>query len=78
MDKFTIAARAGEGFYKSYVRNIQRIEIREIPEHVKGWTEEDYTFSYKGKNYRVNEHICANAEGEVKYSAKYRYELVEL
>lgn len=78
MDKATIAARAGKHFYKSYIKNVQRVEVREIPNHVKGWTEEDYTFAYKDRNYRVNEHICANKDGEVKYSAKYRYDLIEL
>lgn len=44
MDKATIAARAGKHFYKSYIKNVQRVEVREIPNHVKGWTEEDRVY----------------------------------
>ena len=78
MDKLTIAARAGEGFFKSYVSSIKLAEKREIEGHVKGWSEEDYFFTYKGKKYRVNEYIVPNENGTSIYSAKYRYELIEL
>ena len=78
MEKSVIAARAGKGFYKSYVKNIRLAEVREIPNHITGWVEEDYFFTYKGKEYRVNQYICPNSEGEVKYSAKYEYKLIEL
>lgn len=78
MEKSTIAARAGKEFYKSYIKNIKLAESRTIKGHEAGFTEEDYFFTYKGKKYRVNEHICPNKAGEVVYSAKYEYELVEL
>jgi len=78
MDRLTIAARAGKGFYKSYVRNIRLAESRPIKGHKEGWSEKDYFFTYKGKEYRINEHICPNKNGEVVYSAKFRYELIEL
>lgn len=78
MDKLTIASRAGKGFFKSYVRNIRLAECRTIKGHKEGYNEKDYFFTYKGKEYRVNEHICPNKSGEVIYSAKFEYELVEL
>jgi hypothetical protein len=78
MDRLTIASRAGKGFFKSYVRNIRIAEQRVIPDHVEGFIERDYFFSHKGKEYRVNEYIVPNDKGEVKFSAKYRYEVVEL
>ena len=77
MDKQTIAARAGKGFYKSYVRNLELAETREIPGHVAGYVEKDYFFTHKGRRYRVNEYICPNKDGEVKHSAKFRYEVTE-
>lgn len=49
MDKQTIAARAGKGFYKSHVRNIELAEAREIPGHLAGYVEQDYFFTYKGE-----------------------------
>lgn len=80
--KSVLAVRAtgatGEKFYKSYIKEIKLVEERFIPGHVSGWTEKDYFFEYKGKEYRVNEHICPNKDGEVKYSAKYRYETIQL
>ncbi len=78
MDKLTIASRAGKGFYKSYVRNIRLAECRPIEGHKSGYSEKDYFFTYKGKEYRVNEYICPDKNGVVIYSAKFRYELVEL
>lgn len=77
MDALTIASRAGKGFYKSYVKNIKLAECRPIPGHKEGWDEKDYFFDYKDKKYRINESICPNDKGEIIYSAKYRYELVE-
>lgn len=44
-----------------------------MPEHVLRYIEEDYIFSYKGKQYRVNEHIVPNKEGSVKFSARFNY-----
>lgn len=76
--KRMIASRAGKGFFKSYVKNIKCVETRPIKGHVMGAVEYDYTFTYKGKSYRVNEHICPNKEGKVIYSAKFRYELEEV
>lgn len=78
IDASTIAARAGKGFYKSYVKNIRLAEKRAVSNHVKNYVEKDYIFDYKGKTYRVNQHIVPNAEGEVKYSAEYRYETKEI
>lgn len=78
MDRLTIAARAGKGFYKSYIRNIRLAESRPIKGHKKGWSENDYFFTYKGREYRINEYICPNENEEVIYSAKFRYELIEL
>lgn len=78
MDKLTIASRAGKGFYKSYIRNIRLAETRPIKGHKAGYSENDYLFTYKGKEYRVNEHICPNQDSAVTYSAKFEYELVEL
>lgn len=82
IDKSTLAARAtgasGKKFYKSYVKNIRFAEFRNITGHKEWFTEIDFFFSYKGKEYRINEYICPNSNGEVIYSAKYKYELVEL
>lgn len=85
MNREIIASRANEGnkeagvkFYKSYVTGIKLAEVRKIPEHVAGYVEEDYFFNYKGKTYRVNEHIVPNKDGVIKFSAKYRYTLEEL
>lgn len=78
VDALTIASRAGKGFFKSYVKNIRLAEIRPIEGHKAGYTEKDFFFSYKGKEYRVNEYIVPNADGEKIYSAKYRYELIAL
>lgn len=72
--KATIAARTG--FKKSYITNIKLVEERPIPDHVQGWTEQDFEFLYKGFKYRVVEHIVPNADGEVKYSAEYEYTIV--
>lgn len=74
--KRMIAARTG--LFKSYIRGISVAEVRPIKNHVCGWVERDYNFYYRGKAYRVNEYICANDKGEVKYSSKFRYELVEV
>lgn len=78
MNKETIVSRAnnnklGVKFYKSYVTNVKRVEVRDVPEHVLRYIEEDYIFSYKGKKYRVNEHIVPNKEGSVKFSARFNY-----
>ena len=84
MDKKVIVSRANEAlgntsvFYKSYVKNVFLVEVREIPEHVMGWVEEDYIFNYKGDVYRLNQHIKPNAQGIVKYSADYYYTLEKL
>lgn len=78
MDRLTIASRAGKGFFKSYVRNIRLAEHRPIEGHEAGFSENDYFFTYKGKEYRINQYICPSKNGEVIYSAKFRYELVEL
>lgn len=78
MDKSTIASRAGKGFFKTYIKNIKLVEEREIKGHKEHWSEKDFTFEHKGKRYRVNEHIQPNKNGEVIYSAKYVYELIEL
>ena len=84
MDKKVIVSRANEAlgntnvFYKSYAKNVFLVEIREIPEHVMGWVEEDYIFNYKGDVYRLNQHIKPNAQGIVKYSADYYYTLEKL
>lgn len=80
----TLAARAtsgskdGKKFYKSYIKNIRGAAARRIEGHVEGYQEKDYTFEYKGKTYRVNQHIVPNKDGEVKYSAEYRFETIEL
>ena len=74
----TSGSKDGQKFYKSYIKNITSAGYREIPGHVKGYLEKDYTFEYKGKKYRVNQYIVPNKDGEVKYSAEYRYETVEL
>lgn len=78
MNKETIASRAnnnklGIKFYKSYVTNVKRVAVRDVPEHVLRYIEEDYIFSYKVKQYRVNEHIVPNKEGSVKFSARFNY-----
>lgn len=78
MNKETIASRAnnnklGIKFYKSYVTNVKRVAVRDVPEHVLRYIEEDYIFSYKGEQYRVNEHIVPNKEGSVKFSARFNY-----
>lgn len=84
MKKEVITARANyaignvKTFYKTYVKNVICVEIREIPEHVTGWVEEDYIFNYKGDVYRLNQHIKPNAQGIVKYSADYYYTLEKL
>ena len=78
IDVSTIAARAGKSFYKSYIRNIRLVELRKIVDHVKNYVEKDYTFNYKGKTYRVNQHIVPNENGVCKYSAEYTYETIEL
>lgn len=76
-----VAARAsscGKRFAKSYVKNIRLEERRRIPGHLAGYCEEDYSFEYKGRRYRVNKYIVPNSSGEVIYSAKFRFELVEV
>ena len=78
MNKETITSRAnnnklGVKFYKSYVTGIKRVAVRDVPEHVLRYIEEDYIFNYRGKQYRVNEHIVPNKEGVVKFSAKFCY-----
>lgn len=78
MNKETIVSRVnnnklGIKFYKSYVTGIKRVAVRDVPEHVLRYIEEDYIFSYKGKQYRVNEHIVPNKEGSVKFSARFNY-----
>lgn len=78
MDRTTIEARAVEGFFKSYVRNIQLAEQRAVKDHAGHFVEKDYTFDYKGKSYRVDEHLVPNPNGEVKYSMKTEYETVAL
>lgn len=84
MDKKVIVSRVNEAvgntsvFYKSYVKNVFLVEVREIPEHIMGWVEQDYIFNYKGEVYRLNQHIKPDAEGVVKYSAKYYYTLERL
>ena len=78
MDKLTIASRAGKGFFKSYIRNIQLAECRQIAGHKAGYCEKDYFFAYKGEKYRVNEHLCPNEKGELIYSAKYKYTVEKL
>ena len=72
------ASKDGQKFYKSYIKNIKLVETREIKDHVKGYLEKDYTFEYKGKIYRVNQYIVPNKDGEVKYSAEYRFETIEI
>lgn len=76
--KVMIASRAGKGFFKSYVKNVKCVATRPVEGHVMGAIEYDYSFTYKGKLYRVNEHIVPNKEGKVIYSAKFRYELEEV
>lgn len=81
-----IAARANvqaekkgfKKFYYSYVRNIKLVEVRHIKDHIEGFVEEDYTFTYKGENFRVNASILPNKKGEVKYSAGYTYEVFKI
>lgn len=81
MDKKVIVARANQAignkkvFYKTYVKNVFLVEVREIPEHIMGWVEEDYIFNYKGEVYRLNQHIKPNVQGVIKYSADYYYTL---
>lgn len=82
MNNQTIAARAsqasGKTFFKSYIKDIQLVETRPIKDHPLGFREVDCTFSYKGNAYRINSYICPNEDGETKFSARFRYELVEL
>lgn len=91
MNKETIASRAnnnklGVKFYKSYVTNVKRVAVRDVPEHVLRYIEEDYIFSYKGKQYRVNEHIVPySVEGhafitleEAKRAARMAYKIAML
>lgn len=81
MDKRTIASRCSgtlKGIYKSYIKNIKLVEVREIPEHITGRVEKDYTFEHKGKKYRINQHIVPDKDGIVKYSCQYKYEAFEI
>ncbi|MCI8963755.1 MAG: hypothetical protein HFG37_08590 [Eubacterium sp.] len=78
MKKSTIASRAGEGFYKSYIRNIQIADRRAIKGHKWKYNEEDYFFTYKRERYRVNQYICPDKKGEVIYSAKFQYEVIKI
>lgn len=74
-----IATRATKAsnlkFYKSYIKEVKLAEVRMIPGHKARWREEDYYFKYKGKQYRINEHIKPNENGEIIYSASWNYEL---
>nr|DAZ78471.1 MAG TPA: hypothetical protein [Caudoviricetes sp.] len=79
MTKEIIVARVittGVEIFKSYVTNIKLVETRDIEGHKAGWQEKDYTFLYKGVPCRLNEHIVPDSNGEVVYSAKYRYEFI--
>lgn len=79
MRKETIVARVnttGEKIFKSYITNIQLIETRNIKGHKAGLQEKDYTFLYKGVKCRINGYIVPDNNGEVIYSAKYRYEFI--
>lgn len=76
--KAVIAARAGKGFYKSYITNVRLVATREIPGHKMGWCERDYTFEHKGKSYRINEEIVADAEGNKIYSAERKWTVKEI
>ena len=84
MTKEIIVARANQAignkkvFYKTYVKNVFFFYLREIPEHIIGWVEEDYIFNYKGEVYRLNQHIKPNVQGVIKYSADYYYTLEKL
>lgn len=80
--KALIASRATEAtvkkFYKSYIKDLKLVEERPIKDHLAGWTEKDYTFSYKDVSYRLIEKIVPTPNGLVAYSAKYRYEIIQL
>ena len=75
--KALIASRANsavgeEKFFKSYVKNVKEVARRRTRWHDKEiiFYEVDYTFEYKGKQYRVN-HDRAN-------SFSGRFTLIEL
>lgn len=72
--KEMIAARTG--LAKSYIKDIKVAEVRPIPDHKERWSEKDYSFTYKGMNYKCVEKIVPNKDGEVKYSAKFEYNTV--
>lgn len=76
--KRVIAARAGEGFYKSYIKNIKVAAVRRIPGHRLDWDEIDYTFEHKGKSYRINERIVPDEKGNKIFSAKKEWTLEEI
>lgn len=59
--KAMIASRANSAvgekrFFKSYVKNVKEVARRETRWHDKEimFYEVDYTFEYKGKQYRIN------------------------
>lgn len=61
--------------YKSYISDIHPVEIRQVPGHVAGYYEVDYTFKYRGTTYRINDHLVGNANGDRRFSAEHRYTL---
>ena len=68
--KAMIASRTG--LYKSYIKNVKVEAVRSFG-HVAGWSEYDYSFTYKGKKYICEEHFVGNK----KYSAQREYTLKE-
>lgn len=73
VDKEMIAARANAAvgetkFYKSHIRNVRLADEREVSNLWEGadcavW-EEDWLFTYKGKQYRVNQGRSQSFLGE--------------
>ena len=59
--KALIASRANSAvgekrFFKSYVKNVKEVARRETKWHADDmvFAEADFTFEYKGKQYRIN------------------------
>lgn len=69
--KEVLASRTG--LFKSYIKNIKVEAVRSFG-HVSGWSEYDYSFTYKGKRYICEEHFTGNK----MYSAKREYILKEV
>ena len=76
MEREILMIRLGEEFDKENITNVKVADFRIIPNGRKKEYETDYTFDYKERHYRSNEHICRNYNGNLVKPVCFNHELV--